>query len=276
MAKQSPIIEEHSVSPTNNLPVVNLKVGSLPSRSLSYPKNCEILYRPYTFGEIKKINQSKNASLKQQFDQVLTGIDCSFDKMELTVSDALYIGLLRKLSTLSKIRVRFRYKCNKCKNEPEYTMDSQDLEFDDLLSDYDDSSAQLPIVGEFSFGELEFVPLTLNNYYKMVDKGLEHDESAKIAYECNNKDFEEVFQLINNMSDHEDMILLDEIDKMIYHGLKPVKFRCKTKIGDDKVCDNSITVELDGGEALLLPFREREGNVKRRIRLGSKAKHQSN
>ena len=67
------------------MPVVQVK--SLPSQFTPYKllvKNPEIQYKPYKYGEIKKMNQSK-MSVKQLFKEVLNGIICNFDKELLTL-----------------------------------------------------------------------------------------------------------------------------------------------------------------------------------------------
>lgn len=256
----------------HSIPDVNLKVKELPSRALSYPEGCEISYQPYSFGEIKRISKSKNMSMRKSLEEILSGVETSFDIDELTIADALYIGLLRKISTLGSNKVILRYMCGKCKQEGRHTIAVNELEFDEILNEYDDKEACLPIEAEFTFGLVKFNPLRVCDYLKMIDSNVEDDVIAKSAYEADGE-FDERYKQFESIRNPQDAEILDTVDKMLFHGLKPVKFNCKNKLQTEKVCDNKVRLELDGGQALIMPFREREDNVKSRIRLGSKAKH---
>ena len=60
----------------------------------------------------------------------------------------------------------------------------------------------------------------------------------------------------------EDISLLGEVDKFLFHGVKPLEGTCKK-------CKTITKIELDRGQALILPFREREKSTSNRIRFGS-------
>jgi hypothetical protein len=240
------------------IPEINIQVTSLPSKSLAYLENTIIKYRPYTFGEIKKVSQSK-LSIRDSFELVLSGIETNLgSKYDLTVSDVLYLGLLRKLSTLGSNKVNLPYTCSQCNNKSSHILDIQnDLEFDDI------KAPKLPIIAEFSNKVIEFMPITVNKFFYLMDKGLEKDELAIMAIQATNLDFEESYKFFQNITG-EDIFLAEQIDQDLYHGLKPVSFECSQ-------CKSKIKFELDGGEALILPFREYKESIKTRIHYGIKA-----
>ena len=135
---------------TRFLPEINLKVKELPSKSLPYPDNCEIKYRPYAYGEVKKISQS-SMSMKEVYRTLLDGVECSnFDKFDLTLPDALFIGVLRKISTLGVTDVYIPYKCTKCNGTGKHIIKTDNLEFLDL------EIPDLPVVAQLTNGEFEF------------------------------------------------------------------------------------------------------------------------
>jgi len=272
--KKPPVKDAPDVKSHEDLPRVNPTLSKFPSRSLAYAPGAEMQYRPYTFGEVKRLNQTKSLSTKQKFKEILKGVECNFHDMDITVGDALYVALLRKISTLGSTKVILKYKCGKCQKVGSHQMNTQDLEFDDMLKGYSDDEAELPIVAEFSWGETSFMPCTLQDYYLLIDQDKENDEIALMAVQSD-MEFHEAYEKFDKITDFEDARILDEVDKLLYHALTPVKFKCRNKLSDDSLCENTITIELDGGQALVLPFREREVNVKGRIRFGKKTKFKS-
>jgi len=244
-----------------NLPDIYLKLDSLPSKSLSYPNTSTIKYRPYTFGELKRFSQSKGLTFRENLDICMSGIETSFDKNDLTLSDVLYIGVLRRLSTLGTSKVQCPYVCPLCHTPNTRILEMTDLEFEDL------QVPELPLVAEFSFGELEFQPITVGNYQKLIQLGKDEDEVAGMAMQCIDLDFDKALELFGSAV-HDDAELLNEVDKVLFHGLKSIPSTCK-----NSGCGFVAQIELDGGQALLMPFRERAVDVKSRIHFGTKTPH---
>jgi len=275
MKFELPETQSAQSKPETNLPTVGLNIEKLPSRNLAYPKNCEISYTPYSLGEVKQISKSKNMSTKDRIHKIASGIICTGHSVkDLTVPDLTYIGMLRQISTLGTPKVVLNYVCAKCGEKGRHIVDVQnDLEFDDLLIKYGDE-ASLPIEGEFSFGVVQFRPLTVKQYLKMLQNGQEHDEIAKLANESN-LPFDEAVKKFSDTKNVTDMRLLDAIDRLLFHGLKPIRFECKNKEEDGSTCGNRIAIELDGGQALLLPFRESNDDIENLINIGSKVKYKS-
>jgi len=247
------------------LPEIFLKPTELPSRGLAYPKGCEISYRPYTFGEIQKISQSKfNNKAKLSF--VMQGIQCYFDKEEMTLADIAYVALLRKISTIGGHKVNVSFKCQKCHQACTEVLDfgtaQSKIEFHDLIA------TELPVIITFSNNkDYSFKPLTFKKFAKIIEQNCEDDTIALISHQCVDADYKDVYKVIENAT-YEDQVLLEELDKLLEHNIKPVSIVCH-----NKPCNFENKVELAGVDALLLPFREHKKSPSSRIRFGSKASH---
>lgn len=248
---------------SSDLPQISISVDKLPSRGLSYPKGSVIQYRSYSFGEVKKISQSK-LDTKASFEFVLLGIESEFDKLDLTLGDFFYLGLLRRISTLGSDKVVIPYRCGGCNKISEYTVEVTNIEFEDL------EIPELPIIVEFSDRELEFNPLTVNKVFELLKLGKEKDELSLIAKQCN-LTFEEAYNFIDK-ANPSDSKLINEVDRLLYHSVKDVEFECKEKL-NDKTCNHKNIIELDGGQALMMPFREREESIRGKIHFGNSKSH---
>lgn len=239
------------------IPEVTITVDKLPSKGLAYPKNAIIKYRAYSFGEIKKISQERLPE-KDTIEFVLSGVECSFEKHLLTLADVLYIGLLRKISTIQGNKVIIQFKCGKCASIEKPVYDLMGLEFDDM------KAPELPITAEVCGGEYSFMPMTVSQYFELCDEGMQKDTMRYMAKQAINSD-EKTHEIFFRAS-MEDGLVLTEVDKLLYHGLKPINASCSK-------CKQSNEIELDGGQALILPFREFQEPPQARIRFGSKASH---
>ena len=127
---------------------------------------------------------------------------------------------------------------------------------------------------DFTFGSMFFSVLTLKRYFEILD--LPKDRDGDIAYAagtCISEDLKIAYDKFYNVENLEDVRLLEKVDGHLDQGIKPLDHTCILKVGtgdDKKVCNSKIKVGLDGGQALLLPFRQREIDVKSRIHFGNK------
>ena len=72
----------------------------LPSRKLQYPKGVRVYYRPYTLGELLKINQY-NFDEVELYEFILDGIKVTgMEKEDLTYYDVVYLGWRRKTASM--------------------------------------------------------------------------------------------------------------------------------------------------------------------------------
>lgn len=248
----------------SNFPEIN--VTDLPSNFKSYPSDAIISYRPYSFGEINRVSQS-NFSYKQVIDEVLKGVKTSFNIYELTFADYLYIALLRKLLTLGGNKFVVQYRCERCGSIRKFESSIDKIDFDDLRN-----IPQLPIVINLGEKELHFTPLTINDYITLLSKKLENDIIAGLAIQIRNIKFDEAYKIIDNCNNIEDMNLLNEVDSMLFHGIKPISIICDNVVKNDDnsmtMCGNKVNLSLDGGEVLLLPFRTDSTSERNRIHFG--------
>ena len=240
-----------------HLPTIDLSFSEIPSKGLTYPKDGKISYRPYTFGEVKRISQSK-VGIKEKYKEALGGITVSFGAENLTMSDALYISHLRKLSSIGTAKVVVPFLCACCFQTNRPTVDTGELEFDDL------EIKSSPVFVDLSVGEVSFSPLTVKDYFHLVDIGKEEDEIALAAIQCRDMEFDKAYEMIDQLMP-QDAAVLSEVDDLLYHGLKVKEFECKH-------CQKRTSLELDGGQTLFLPFRPSSEPVQNRIRFESKVK----
>jgi hypothetical protein len=251
------VVDDQSFIPT-------IAASELPSKFLPYPEGGLVKYRSYLFGEVKKFNQSI-MSRKEELENVLSGIETSFDKLTLTLSDVLYIGLLRKLATFGTGTTTVTYRCKDCGASMSFQMNNEELEFEDInipklpvIVSFDKKNAEGVVEGTEDFA---FSPLTVGDLFYIIDNNLEEDQINVLARMCRSHDFEVALKRINNASFDEGEAL-EELDKILYHGIKPIKNKCKE-------CSFITNVEIDGGEAIIRPFRDGGKSLTSRIRFGS-------
>lgn len=254
----------------HNLPEFSITVETLPSKSLSYPEHALIKYRVYTYGEIHKTTSSK-IQTKDALELIVSGIEVNFKKYDLTLSDSLYLGLMRKISTLGTEKIKVPYRCARCNQLNELIFKNNELKFNDI------EAPELPVRATFESNnkEYHFMPLTLGNYFKLVDEKLSQNEIALKAALCTNHPYEQVYKDFDTCSNINDMQLITEIDELLDHGLKPLEAICE-KTFEDKPCKQKVKLRLEGRQSLLLPFRERDEPVRSRISFGKASKHKPN
>lgn len=243
---------------TENLSEIGIDPSTLPSRGIPYPQNSSIRYRPYTFGEIKKFSDSKNLTRKQSMDLILSGITTDFDVHDLTLNDTLYLGLLRKISTLGDRPLTAEYSCGVCGHKGQHTFELSQIEFHDLKAE------ALPAECDLSrLPNVQFMPLTVKAFIAMEGRtGLDPDLAA-IAASCISHPFEEVYEALS-LGSLDDVELLSLIDTYLEHHVKPVVIHCSA-------CKKGkISLEVDGGDTIFMPFRKSQEPAANRIRFGSK------
>ena len=246
--------------PQGYLAEVQISPDKLPSMGKLYPKNAIIKYRPYTFGEVKKISQDK-LTVGENLKAVISGISTSFDPMTLTLADTLYLGLLRKISTFGDAsQFRAQYQCH-CGKVDEFALRLTELEFDEIRA------PEFPITIDFTSGTaLAFSPITVGEFIELCARRLETDEVASYAVQVRTPgiSFEKALEILYAVTG-EDAAALMQADEYMYHGLKPIVRTCS-----NEKCKARHDIELDGGQALILPFRNPAESARRRIRFGEK------
>jgi len=242
---------------TVNSSVVELQ--ELPSKFLPYPKGVSVFYRPYRYEELDSYNDSSLGlaeSLRFIMDGVITR---GMDKYDLTLSDFMYIALLRKVSSLGTVEFKVGYA------DALGISGSQVLTFDDIV--YDELEIPvLPIRANLAGKEWVFNPLTVNQYLTLINLGDDKHlcERHLMAAQCASP-FDESLTLINNL-DGADLVTVKRIDEYLGHGIQPVVITFTHK---DK--EYRKTVSLDDPHALVWPFRGHTENADDPICFGLQA-----
>lgn len=204
--------------------VVQVNMFDLPSKFLSYPDNAIIKYRPYFFEEIKNHDQSKNLKYREEVEYVLSGIYTNFDKYKLTLSDYLYLNLLRRISNLGDYDIRVRYQCKGCGNMSENIFKASSILIDYL------EVPKLPVTVTFTSGKkYSFNPLTIGSYLELVEEGFKNKSISGISKCCVGTSYEEIYEFIRTLSDPVDIALIEHLDSILYHSLVPMKLNCTYK-----------------------------------------------
>jgi hypothetical protein len=244
-------INNNNIDRNKYIPSTKLEAKEIPSQGLCYPKNFSIKYYPYSFGDVKKISQS-HYSILDRYEYILSGIETSFDKLDLTISDLLYIGILRNLSTFGTKRLKVFFTCKDCGHENEKTLELSSLEFQDLST-----NIEYPIKIELNNDIFYIKPLTARMFIELYANNLLEDEIAIIAMQS--LDFskdnleEEFYNNYNKLAlcSLVDFEKLKEVNNKLFHGLKETEINCSN-------CNTVNKVLVDGGDGdvLVTPFRE--------------------
>ena len=243
-----------------HLPKVSLTdCTRLPSMGLAYPKGATIKYRTYMLGEIEEF-ESPTLSEKDRYLMVLRGVETNFDKLTITLSDLMYLGLLRRISTMGAEEIGVNTMCPRCggRNTNKvatahiHGANGETVYFDEL------KVPALPIRLKLSFGEHRFMPITIGDYLAMLDEGIAIDAVSMTAIQCHTLDFPESISIFRQVSDPKDVRLVQKLDELLYHGIAPIKVQCQNALtgGKSRVCDFPYTVSLENAkEAFIYPFR---------------------
>jgi len=230
---------DFQVSKKYGLPQV--MVDELPSLMKAYPAGSSISYRTYSTGEVESRVQSK-MSTREVYESILEGVETKgFDKHDLTLSDTLFIALLRKLSTFGTSRVEITKMCvhDDCDELNVFEIESSKIDFDDI------DVPSLPINVTFENKEVfKFKPLTVGKYLDLFDAHEIHD-SLRVAASCCVGGDESTYKKLYSSLPVDGAKVQMAIDRL-YHGIKPIKHKCKK-------CGKDIYVELDSSSVYLRP-----------------------
>lgn len=297
---------------------IQIPYSGLVSQGLPYPPKGKVSYDTYSFLDMTDLNASRLAE-EDKYEIILAGIHVEDfepdpdlntynffygDSRDLTFFDFLQISMLRKMSNAKVNKFTVPYFCKKCKQELEHVFTLEDIGFNSL------ETPSLPICITLNNGtELEFYPLTIGRYLEiaktdlfyryMPDGTIMLDEYgnpvrntvAFLAAMVINMDFGNAYECIANLTDLEDIDLINLIDVELAHGVLPLEFKCPARLGEivedeeekdkeiklplqfrDKrpVCNQVIQIKLREVEDMIVPFREPRGSAKDRIHFGRK------
>ena len=247
------------------------EVVQLPSGKLPYPKNIRIYHRPYYYEEIDEISQLK-AGTKVKMQYLTEGIYVEhMDKDKLTFWDVLFIGLLRRLSTLetSEFSLMLNVEHDGVKQQVMTRHSLESLQFNDL------EVPALPAGVDVGGVQMIFSPLTIGAYIELLDTLGVDSEGNEIlprgrqllAAQCINMEYDDALERINKCSGSE-MLALQEFDTLFDHGIMPVS--CNIKVKDKKGKEQEVhrNVDIQNPHSLIYPFRGHDLHKKSPIRFG--------
>ena len=258
--------QANNVNKSGFLPTKEVELNNLPSKGRGYNSNAKISIRPYSFGEVKRISDSK-LSMNEKLQTIVSGVSTNFDKDKLTLSDVVYLGMIRKLNTLSTFTALYPYDCPNCGTHNDHKFTQNDIEIEDLEAE------ELPLSVTMSDGKIyEFEPITYKDMIDIGDgkydkhvpsKNVLKDKVAIYALLCKNQKFEDSYYFFNYTMDQDDHDVLNEIDMMLSHDVKPLNSTCTN-------CKTQISLPLKNAIDMVLPFRENKRHVRDRISFGKR------
>lgn len=252
--------------------------SDMPSKFLPYPDGVRIFYRPYTFDEITTFSQSM-VDMDERLRFVMQGILVKgMDKMRLTVSDWMYLGLLRKISSFGTESFTVTVPADAEQGRLAHTarIPVSRISVTDL------SVPALPAVMVLDGTESTFSPLDVGRFMDLMHKlraelraemaekmaaagggalnvdNLPVDESEMrepttselMAYQCTSSDPGDVLPKVKAATRSE-LLDLQDMDAAFYHRTDPVRLEWKQKDGKEF----SETVWIDDPTSLVWPFR---------------------
>ena len=267
--KESYARQDRGVVP-NNVPVAHVEppstnqgptidVSNLPSGMLPYPKGARVSYRPYLFGEVLQYSQTPKGSSVSRFETILSGVTTvGFDVWDLTLGDVLFIGLMRRMSTFGAHQTwTVPVACKSCKAVVSHVVESGSLDFKDLT----DSVPELPVVVSLHSGVvLQLGPLRMGRMMELIRKD-QVDRAHMFAAQVLNLPQDEAYDILYNVSHPLDTETLEEVDRLLDHGLKRIQFPCPK-------CGKIISYNLEAFEELIRPFCPAGSAPKLPIRFG--------
>lgn len=258
------------------IPEFSVVVENLPSGGVFYPSGVSIKYKTYSFGEVQKASTS-SANIAHSVQLAVDGITTEgMPKDRLTLFDALYLGIMRKISSMGELKFEMPFICRGCGQQTKGIFTHKDINFRDLPEE-----VVPPIEAEVGGRTLQFAPMTVRQFldlhggrYNPHLVNGKIDKTAIYATMIKNLDFKDAIALLSVPMSPDDLETLSEIDKLLVHDVQPLEVICKmqvtNKAGEKVECGTQNALKLEGREALLRPFRDGEAPARARIRFGSK------
>lgn len=289
--KKSPSV---SVKPKESDPLEvftsQFEIKELPSLFKPYPDGVRIIVNTYSYREIKIFSDSRIPTDKL-YEIMLRGIHVEgMDPLLLTYFDFVYIGVLRRLSSMGAQRFMAPYYCPQCNRDGVHYFDLTEVGFKSI------DAPDIPINVAFrSLGEHRFSPLSVGDYMELYRQGklYETDASGDVILKTNGKEivnsisvlammaldveFEDAYKIFDDVRDPKDREVLLKIDDLMDHGIEPLTFECRNRIekakpgthpSEIKTCNRKLFLDLAGGESLIHPFREHGEDDEPRISFG--------
>ena len=236
--------------------VQEMESKNLPSKKLQYPEATKVFYSPYTLGDLHRINTS-SVDFVQRYEDILSGIRTSgMDKYDLTFYDVVYLGWLRKIASFKTPLFALQSFCPNCDIKNSKTLELKDMEFEDT------QIPKLPISIKIADRDISFGFLTIRGYLEILKSNKSEDIVYVFSKHIKNMAHKEAYELIDSLIG-EDVDRVEYINKILYHGLAKVNFKCNS-------CNFEYQVNpANYAEAeITRPFRRQEHDIRNEISFG--------
>lgn len=234
----------------------------LPSRGLSYPKNFSIEYKKYSFREIEFFNSEIIDYLeKEKIDFALSGIKTSFDPLDLSYYDFIFINILRKLKTWSKNYFNLSFVCPYCNEKNENIKTNLNLI---EIKDISEEIKELPLITKINNENLEIGLLTLRDVLNLIEINEVNNPLYNFAALIKNKKLEDSYNLLNEISNGDDIDLVNYINSLMDMNKGIIEVKCNK-------CNKSIEAKVKDLTAIAEPFHESERSLRDRISFGKES-----
>lgn len=243
-----------------------IQVTELPSHFLSYPKDVQISYQPYSFGEIEQLSQLENASIKKRIEFAAKGIKVEgMDLYDLEPADFTYILILRQMSTFNTQKFNLEFNCPHCREANKKEVLTSEIEFNEIS----DRIQSLPVELALSTGiPLQVGGLTLRDQIEL--DSLENPTLLDVmARRIKNFSVDEAKDIIRHINNGEDIDLLQFLNEELDFNTQFIVTEC------DHCKKADIKVELGDMLELATPFRRDSHSVLDRILPSKKPDSQS-
>jgi hypothetical protein len=230
----------------------------LPSRFKGYGGIDYIEICAFTLGEMKYL--ASHLTSLQVIDSFKPKIR-NIDIMELSVYDFYFITNFINVMTTKCSDWIMQISCGSCGENFEYRTDKDGMfVFDDL------EIPELPVIVTLGGTEFKFDIPRVKDIYTSRELGKKYpdSDSGLITLACQARISmlpQTALKILEGLTDVDDRDLVDKLQKLFYHGEKPVSAKCpKCGFEGRYVVGSDITT--------IKPFREDEGHLDARIKFG--------
>jgi hypothetical protein len=224
-------------------PTPMMRVKEVPSGFKPYPRGAEIYYRPWRVAEIQQFNQAEELWTRDKYLMALEALEVTgFEKEDLSIFDLFYVSLIRKISAIGSQRVLLSRVCPNCGKQVSLQVETKDLEFADFEPEV------FPVVPRFSgFSDMKFGVLTVRGMLDLIGKGLTGQSLIPYLSRCViGEDWDGAYARLGDLSSYEDYEILGELNRMLFHGLKPFTVQCPHTVDEVLPPDGSNKISYQG------------------------------
>lgn len=204
-----------------------MKITELPSGMKTYPEGISFDIRKYTIGELKSL-ADEDFTRREMYDFILDGVKPSIpmNLYDLSLYDANFFGIQRRVITFGQNSFRFRNYCPKCRKMVLDKVQVDQIEF------YDMDAPQLPVNVKLEDGtEMSFSILKLGKFLDLLDRleGKREDVNWErlMACQCVSHTYDEALKLLRENASIMDLPVLEKVDLILYHGIKQIQVECE-------------------------------------------------